>query len=775
MDRDTQPRFRNALPIRWAGLQAGRHFDRSSRLVLALALALVLASAVQKAYRFSLPTDGFSTSQSAETEVPVFQENLLGEPSPLRQGDVFVAVNGLSHEALRQNASAFRRPVDVRAGEALRYTVMRDGRELTLAVPQHNWTIAGVARAVREGILTGGLSAYTTWLAVIIAAFVYGQRPGNTTARLMLLFYAVELTVFVSRLASSFSVADLLYPAAFWPALLTGHAIYGVLTAPLLLHLCLTFPTPQGFLQGRPWLLVGVYTLPSFLFLADILSNREWVVPVRPVLSYSLVALYTLLGVTALTNTFFSAKDPIRRAQIRWFAFGFAVSSLTSLLWVANVFGFLPEPLAVGLSAFPSGLLLTTCLAMAVLRYRLFDIDLVINHTLVYGALTASVVGVYVLVVGGIGALFRTQSFVVSLLATGLVAVLFHPLRERLQRFVNRLLYGERDEPYALLSKLSQQIEGALVPEEVLPTILETVTRALKLPYASVLFYYREGNATIAEHGALSSPPVVFPLTYQGETFGEMRLGTRAADEAFSPAEARLLTTITRQASVAAYAARQTVDLKRSRERLVATREEERLRIRRDLHDGIGPTLAGLGLQASALKHLFRNDPDAAEQAVDELKAELGRAAGELRQLVHDLRPPSLDQLGFLEALRQLVETLNFDDNNGSALPAIRLELPAAADLPAATEVALYRIVQEALTNALKHARARHIVVRLQVDDAVSLTICDDGIGLPDLPRAGVGLHSMRERTEELNGTFEITSRVGQGTKVRASLPVYRA
>lgn len=756
------------------GLQAGRHFDRSSRFVLALALALVLVSVVQKAYRFSLPTDGFSTAQSAETEVPVFQENLLGEPSALRQGDVFVAVNGLSHEALRQNASAFHRPVEVRAGETLRYTVLRDGRELTLAVPQSHWTIVGVARALRAGIFNGGLSTYTTWLAIVIAAFVYWQRPRNTTARLMLLFYTVELAVFISRLASPFSVADLLFPTAFWSALLAGHAIYGVLTAPLLLHLCLTFPTPQGFLQGRPWLLVGVYTLPSFLFLSDILSSSEWVVPVRPVLSYSVVALYTLLGVTALTNTFFSAKDPIRRAQVRWFAFGFAVSSLASLLWVANVFGLLPGPVAAGLSAFPSGLFLTLCLAVAVLRYRLFDIDLIINRTLVYGALTACVVGVYVLVVGGIGALFRTQSFVVSLLATGLVALLFHPLRERLQRFVNRLLYGERDEPYALLSKLSQQVEGTLVPEEVLPTILETITRALKLPYASVLFHYREGNAIIAEHGALSSQAVAFPLTYQGETFGEMRLGTRAADEAFSPAEARLLTTITQQVGVAAYAARQTVDLKRSRERLIAAREEERLRIRRDLHDGIGPTLAGLGLQASSLKHLLRNDPGAAEEAIDELKAELGRAAGEIRQLVHDLRPPSLDQLGLLEALKQLVETLSAD-GNGFAQPTISLELPAAADLPAATEVALYRIVQEALTNAVKHARARHIVVRLRVDDAVSLTIRDDGLGLPDVPRAGVGLHSMRERAEELGGTFEIGSRAGQGAKVCASLPLHRS
>lgn len=362
----------------------------------------------------------------------------------------------------------------------------------------------------------------------------------------------------------------------------------------------------------------------------------------------------------------------------------------------------------------------------------------------------------------------------VSLLATGLVAALFQPLRERLQVSVNRLMYGERDEPYVLLARLSRKIEGSLIPERVLPTILETFTQSLKLPYASLLLYRDDGAEVVADYGrtdtaAKPADPVVFPLTHQGETFGELRLEPRSPDETFSPGELALLRTIAQQVSVAAYAVRQTLDLRRSRERLINAREEERLRIRRDLHDGLGPALAGLNLQASSLKSLITTQPDAAQAAVDELRSGLRKTVDEVRQIVHDLRPPSLDQLGLKGALEQLVEGLGMS-SKGNAIK-ITTDIPESLTLPPATEVAVYRVTQEALSNALKHARASHVAVTLTLECSLRLTIRDDGIGIPEHYRAGVGLRSMQERVEELRGSFEIASWPHQGTIIRVGLP----
>ena len=342
-----------------------------------------------------------------------------------------------------------------------------------------------------------------------------------------------------------------------------------------------------------------------------------------------------------------------------------------------------------------------------------------------------------------------------------------------MQRFVNRLMYGERDEPYVLLARLGEMIEGSLSPERVLPTSLETVTKALKLPYASVLLYREDGDEVLAEQGRRTetASSAVFPLIHQGETFGELRLAPRAPDEAFSPGELGLLRTIAQQVSVAAYAVRQTLDLRRSRERLITAREEERLRIRRDLHDGLGPTLAGLSLQASSLGRLITTEPDAAQAAVDELRCELRRAVGEVRGLVHDLRPPSLDQLGLKGALEGLAHGLSTSDEGRSL--DISTDIPCLPTLPPATEVAIYRVAQEALTNALKHAHAHHVAVAVKLGGGLSLSVQDDGVGIAEHYRAGLGLRSMRERVEELGGSFEVASGPQQGTTIRARLPLH--
>ena len=301
---------------------------------------------------------------------------------------------------------------------------------------------------------------------------------------------------------------------------------------------------------------------------------------------------------------------------------------------------------------------------IAILRYRLYDIDVVINRTLVYGSLSACVVGIYVLAVVALGALFQTQgNIAVSLFATGLVAVLFQPLRGRLQRSVNRLMYGERDDPYAVISHLGRRLEAALAPDTVLPTVVETIAQALKLPYAAILLKEGEGFRTAASYGSPRGEPETLPLVYQREEIGRLVLSPRGPGEGFSEADRGLLEDLARQAEVAVHAVRLTADLQRSRERLVATREEERRRLRRDLHDGLGAQLAGLNIQAGTLRRLIPRDHDAADELVVELRDELRGAIADIRRLVYDLRPPALDDLGLVEAIRQLAE--RYDSKDG--------------------------------------------------------------------------------------------------------------
>jgi signal transduction histidine kinase len=407
------------------------------------------------------------------------------------------------------------------------------------------------------------------------------------------------------------------------------------------------------------------------------------------------------------------------------------------------------------------------------LKYRLYDIDIVINRTLVYGALTASVVAIYVLVVGYLGALFRTGgNLAISLLATGVVAVLFQPLRDRLQRGVNRLMYGERDDPYAVVSRLGQRLEATLAPEDVLSTIVKTVREALKLPYAAIALP-RDGNCfeVLATSGEESpADPLVLPLSYGGESVGELLLAARAPGESFSAADRRLLEGLARHAGVAVHGVRVMADLRRSRERLVLAREEERRRLRRDLHDELAPTLAALGLSAATVGELISTDPKEAAFANEKLQAAIRATVGDVRRLVYDLRPPALDELGLIEAIRERASRYGVGDEGFRAMVEAPDELPP---LPAAVEVAAYRIVQEALTNVSRHAQASACTVRLACTDGRALTIevTDDGVGLPETPEGGVGLHSMRERAAELGGECEIVSSWPSGTRVFARLP----
>src|SRR6266567_1657105 len=377
---------------------------------------------------------------------------------------------------------------------------------------------------------------------------------------------------------------------------------------------------------------------------------------------------------------------------------------------------------------------------------------------------------------GRLGLVGLILTFCAILLTTGLVAVLFQPFRGRLQRAVNRPMYGERDDPYRVLTRLGQRLEATLAPEAVLPTIVETVALALKLPYVAITLKEEDTLSPAASFGASREDKglVRLPLVAQHELVGELVLAPRAPGDAFTPADQRLLEDLTRQIGVAVYAVRLTsdlkrltIDLQRSRERLVTAREEERRRLRRDLHDGLGPQLASLTLKLETARNRLGHDP-LAQTLLSDLTTRTQATVADIRRLVYALRPPVLDELGLVSALREL--TLQHSDQ-----VAMRLDAPASLpDLPAAVEVAVYRIAQEALTNVVRHAAALHCDLQLTLDESeglLSLSIQDDGSGLTASRGMGVGLTSMRERAEELGGTWTIEQVESGGTRVLARLP----
>jgi signal transduction histidine kinase len=419
---------------------------------------------------------------------------------------------------------------------------------------------------------------------------------------------------------------------------------------------------------------------------------------------------------------------------------------------------------------------------VAILRYRLYDVDVVINRTLVYGTLTAAVVTFYVFLVAAFGALFRIGTegnLAISLLATGLVALLFHPLRERLQRGVNRLMYGERQDPYAALSRLGRRLEATLEPGVVLPTIVETVAGALRIPHAAIALKEGDGFTTAATYGSPEGEPTILPLVRQDETVGRLILSPRTPNEPFSAADQRLLDDLALQAGAAIHAVRLTADLQRSRERLITAREEERRRLRRDLHDGLGPTLAGLALGLDVARRLTGKDPEEATGLLSRLEEQTKSAVADIRRLVYGLRPPALDDLGLVPAIRQQAEAFGFVERREGEQrvgpgPVFSLKTPKELPpLPAAVEVAVYRIAQEAITNVAQHARARTCRVSISLGDGIlDLVVEDDGVGVQRNRNAGVGLTSMHERAEELGGTCVVEAVPTGGTRVLARIPV---
>lgn len=460
----------------------------------------------------------------------------------------------------------------------------------------------------------------------------------------------------------------------------------------------------------------------------------------------------------------------VERAQMRWPLFAIAlVVAVAILYWQVPGLSELDARAGYPLT-WTMSMLFPLSIGVAILRHRLWEIDLVINRALVYGGLTALLVATYLLLVVVLGALFHRQTSTISgLLATAVIALLFQPLHERLQRTVDRLLYGERQDPGAILTRLVQQMEMSPTQATILPNLVQTIARALKVPYAAIW---------LPDEGRRLEPAAVFgepatkvqsvPLCYRQETIGRLVIATPAAHGQIDPDQQALLATIATLTAPTVRALQLSEEVSRSRHRIVRAREDERRRLRRDLHDGLGPQLASQTLGLEAVSQLMRVDPEKAQVLLDSLKAQAEEATFDVRRIVYNLRPPALDDLGLLGALRQIVagyETsgLHFE----VAFPAGR------ADLPAAVETAIFRIAQEAITNVIRHAAAAVCNVHLFCADGyATLEVRDDGRGLRPGYRSGVGVQAMRERTAELGGELLIAAPPGGGTLVRARLPL---
>ena len=621
------------------------------------------------------------------------------------------------------------------------------------------WHLSPGGYTAAMAAVTGAFTLTCLAVAVIVF-FRAGREPVALFCAYMLVAFGCGLGGYLPGLA----IANPVLNAAC--IILTGAAEI------LVGWFFLVFPSGSFVPRWSRWCVLAAAAVCAVVVAPSIVRVSPVPAAVQPV-GVGLL----LLGTGAQIYRYRRVSASAERQQTKWVVLGvaaciavFAATRLGVLLVTPAVRqSEVAADLLGGGSVYPALAIIPVCIGIAVLRARLWDVDQVINRALLYAGLTVGVIGIYVLVVGYLGALLHTGTRLwTSLVATGVVAVILQPLRFRLQRGVNRLTYGQRDEPYAVIAQLGRRLEASAQTESVLTAAVETLARALRLPYAAIVLGGTGGGlAPVAAYGTPAPQPFAMSLRYGPDPLGQLLLGPRSPGEPFTPADLRLLEDVARQVSTAAHAVMLAADLQRSRERLVTAREEERRRLRRDLHDGLGPTLAGLALKASSISELVPADPAGASRLADEVYAQIRAAIADIRRLVYGLRPPTLDDLGLVGAIREAGRPASQD----------ALELTVAADgdltgLPAAVEVAAYRIAAEALTNVHRHAGARSCTVRLRRTDALELEITDDGAGIPTDHPSGIGLLAMRERAAELGGTFHIDSTPGHGTHLTARLPL---
>ncbi len=505
---------------------------------------------------------------------------------------------------------------------------------------------------------------------------------------------------------------------------------------------------PDGRLPSARWRPVfAVIALTAPLFLLEVgtgtqidgLPNGLWTLPRHGLwgvvwsISELRWSVSMVIGLAALLIRYRRGDETVRR-QLLWLL-GAAGVILAAVLPWALIAG---TPIAV-LFAIP---LLPLAITIAILRHGLLDIRLVIARGLSYALLSG-------LVLAGYAVLVLALSGVASALV---VALLAFPLRARIQTAVERLMYGERD-PLRVAWRVGERLTD-------LPLTIDEIRTAMRLPFVAVVSH----GQTVAASG--QEPERIERRSLGNDA--ELLVGVRGGEQRLRPADERVLDLLGGPLAVALNATMISRDLQHSREQLIAAREEERLRLRRDLHDGLGPLLTGVALAADAAANLQTTAPDDTARLLRTVRTDTRTAIGEVRRVVEDLRPPALAELGLAGALEaraaQIVRRAD-----GHPLH-VTVEASALDGLPPAIEVAAYRIATEALNNIVRHSTATAVRLAVCQDGELLVEVLDNGTDAGAwLP--GVGMTAMRERASELGGTCEIGPSQSGGA-VRARLPV---
>ena len=529
----------------------------------------------------------------------------------------------------------------------------------------------------------------------------------------------------------------LLFPDGHLPSPRWRYAARAiVLTAPLFVLEMVTGTEP--IFQGMP---LG--------YLAFDTSGLGWLWTLSEV--RTLGAL--LVAVAALVVRYRRAGET-ERAQLLWLLMAGIVVVLAVAPW-SFVAG---TPIAV-LFAIP---LIPLAIAVAVIRHQLLDIRLVVSRAVSWLLLSVAALLAYVAVVALLDS-FVSQAFGRSAFATVLVAVALAPLLPRLQREVDRWMYGDRRDPARVAGRLGEALAAG--DARGLAGVVSGLRSALRLPYVAV----RDAGGVLASDGVPPTRTSRLPLGYAGETIGELEIGLRRGEQHLSVTDRSTLQLVATPLAVAIRALGLSAELRQSQSRLVVARDEERRRLRRDLHDGLGPTLTGMALAADAGTNFLEEDPERTRDLLGSLRRDARSALVDVRRLVDNLTPPALGELGLVGALEKRAEQLR-DKSDGTSLD-VRLVVPHELPvLPADVEVAAYRIATEALVNVARHAVATTAVIEVRCDGTLDLVVTDDGASHATWS-PGVGLESMRERAAEVGGIFEAGPSRGGG-RVSVSIPM---
>lgn len=545
----------------------------------------------------------------------------------------------------------------------------------------------------------------------------------------------------------------LLYPTGHLLAGRWRAVAIGVVCASLALPVALLLaPDTVVFGAGEP---VGSTELVPFPWSDD---AAEVMLRVAQVLTLgSIVAAVVLVWVRH------RQASAAERTQLRWLLWAGIMCVLMVLAAVTLSVGGIVT--AILLHAAVAALAVSVTIGLV--RPGLGDVDALVAWTLTTAVVAAFVVAVDLAVLAAGTALLgeRLDERDVTLVVLVLAVVVYGPLRGWLGGLVHRLLLGRRGDRYGAVSSLAARLETTGSVDEQLPALAGAVADTFKVGFVRVEVLTPDGGRLSAAHGVEPAELQEIDIAYRDERIGRLALPVQGFRSMLSHRDQGLLVDLVRQAAVAIRARLLATELQESRERLVIGREDDRRRIRRDLHDGLGPALGGVALRLQAAGNAIDADPDRARELVTLARTEVGEALDDVRRLVHDLRPPALDDLGLEAAVRQQAERVRSEVE-------VTVDAEDLSGLPAAVEVAAYRIVSEALTNVVRHAGARRADVRLEAGtSALTVTVADDGRGIAEDVTAGVGLLSLRERAEELGGRCEVRCPEGGGTSVRAVLP----